>query len=169
MKVLHLEIAITGPLYRKPNVPWSKRYPKKNHECQLWYEFVSFFPAMWTFVNLLGPLCELSKDWLHSEMKTRLLLLIRALLSSLSARLITSHHIIPCWSVGPALENYWWEQSHERRLLTSLMCCSWYTTPHSSTGLTAVRYDDGVDRRGWENLAVINLLGWFRGICCWAC
>lgn len=101
---------------------------------------------------------KLSKDWFHSEMKTRLFLFCRWLLSSLPARLIPSHHIFLCWSVGPALENYWWEQSHERLLLTSLMCCSFYTTPSSLTGLPVVRYHDGVDRRGWDNQWLLILM-----------
>lgn len=139
------------------------RMPTLIWVCVLW-------SAMWTFVNLLGHFsfsCKTLQRLASFRDENSTVVAYSCLfLSSLSARLITSHHIIPCWSVGPALENYWWEQSHERRLLTSLMCCSWYTTPHSSTGLTAVRYDDGVDRRGWGNLAVINLLGRFWGICC---
>lgn len=78
--------------------------------------------------------------------------------------IIPSHCVFPGWTVGPALENYWWVQSHERLLLASLMCCSLHTTPDSSSGLSAVSRgltSQQDDRGGWGFLVIFNLWGYF--------
>lgn len=167
MKVLPLEMALTGF-----NIHEFFFNPKKNHECQLFYEFVPFFwyvilcEPLWTSQDICSFPVKPSKDLFHSEMKTRLLLFCRALLflSACPSCPITPHYSVPeCWTCS-------W------KLL--MRAESWEAAAKIFDVLQFVHNSSLLDRAhgrqvrrwwGWENLVlIINLLGWLWDICRWA-